>query len=143
MLDNIALFNGMKQGMDYMTVRQRVIAQNISNADTPYYKAHAVNEPNFKKTMNRYMGGALIVPEGKKLLIEKTDSSHIAERRSVGRRPNGVEDRETYEVKPSRNAVVLEEQMIEGGENMSRYQLVTGLYQRHVGMLKSATTSGR
>lgn len=139
MLGQISLFNGMQQAMGHAHVSQRVISQNISHADTPDYKAREVANPNFRTTLGRYMNKQTLHNDlGDKMPIDKTSDSHITQRLSVGRKNPGEESRYTYEVAPSNNAVVLEEQILGAAENMQRYQLVSTLYDKHMSMLRAA-----
>ena len=39
---NLSLFKAMSAKMDYLNTRQRVLSQNIANADTPGYRARDV-----------------------------------------------------------------------------------------------------
>ncbi len=143
MLDSIALFKGMGQRMDHLAYRQRVISQNIMNADTPDYRAHRVEEPNFKKTMSRYMRGASISGTESKISAEKTNDKHMSEKMSVGRQPEGELAKETYEAAPSDNAVIIEEEMIKSSQTSGQYNLMINLYRRHQGMLNSALARSR
>ena len=44
----------------------------------------------------------------------------------------------SYETSPNGNAVVLEEQMIKVSELQANYQLAANLYQKNLGMLRTA-----
>jgi flagellar basal-body rod protein FlgB len=58
-LNNLKLFHAMKENMDWLSQRQRLIAQNISNADTPNYEAKDLKVLDFKKVINELNGGSL------------------------------------------------------------------------------------
>lgn len=53
------LFNGtiqsLQKSLDYSTTKNRVIANNIANVDTPHYKAKDVS---FKKELNKSMNAS-------------------------------------------------------------------------------------
>lgn len=135
MLQNISLFKGMGQKMGFLTLQQRVVSQNITQADTPGYAAREVSEPDFKRTLSRYMDGTAGASTGK-LKMTATSGDHMTSKRSVGRAPSGEEYREVYEVAPGENNVVLEEQMVKASEAAVNYQLTTNLYKKHIDMLK-------
>ena len=139
MLDSIALFNGISQRMEHLTLRQRVISQNVTNSDTPDYRAHRVDEPNFKKTMNRYMRG-LSISNGPKQQIgmAKTSSDHMTQKLHVGRQPAGENAEAVYEVAPSENAVVLEEEMMKSAQTKANFDLMSNIYSRHQAMINRA-----
>jgi flagellar basal-body rod protein FlgB len=141
MLENIALFKGLSHKMGWLSTRQRVISQNITNADTPGYRPHDMKDINFKKTMGRYMGAQSLSSQPQRVFMAKTDSDHMTHKMSVGRKPGGQESRHTYETAPAENAVVLEEQMIKAQKTAMDYQMVTNLYSKHMTLLKMATSS--
>lgn len=140
MLEGISLFKGIGQKMGFLTLQQRVVAQNITHADTPGYAAREVSEPDFKRTMSRYIDGKQATPN-QKLAMNATSSNHMVTKQSVGRAPSGEEYRDVYEVAPGENAVVLEEQMIKASEAAMNYQLATNLYSKHIDMLKTSMRS--
>lgn len=143
MLENLAVFQGMHQKMGWLTTRQRVLAQNITNADTPGYRPNDLKPLSFKNTMGRYMNAMSLDTQPQRVSLSKTNSDHMTHKLSVGRKPGGDEDRNTYEIAPSENAVVLEEQMIKSSETAMQYQMVSNLYSKHVTMLKMAASTPR
>lgn len=143
MLENLAIFQGMHQKMGWLSTRQRVLAQNITNADTPDYRPNDLKPMNYKETMGRYMNAMSLDTKPQRVSISKTDEAHMTHKLSVGRRPGGEESRNTYEVAPAENAVVLEEQMIKSSETAMQYQMVSNLYSKHVNLLKMASQSPR
>ncbi len=48
------------------------------------------------------------------------------------------EQRKTYEVAPSGNSVILEEQLINSNRNAVDYNMITNLYQKNVAMFRTA-----
>jgi flagellar basal-body rod protein FlgB len=54
-----------------------------------------------------------------------------------------IKDKETYEVTPSGNAVVIEEQLMNVTETQGDYRLVTNLYQKHLKMIRAAIGADR
>ncbi len=136
MFESIAIMNGLTQKMDYLQTRQRVLAQNISNADTPGYTAMDVKAPDFKKEMGRYFDPNKLA--GAKLSLDTTASGHMNQRMSVGRPTDGDKNRQPYEIAPAKNAVSLEEQMMNASQTAIDYQLVTNLYTKQIGMLRTA-----
>ena len=45
---------GIGQSMKHLSQRQRVIAENIANSETPGFKARTVNEPDFSSLVTVY-----------------------------------------------------------------------------------------
>jgi flagellar basal-body rod protein FlgB len=136
MLENIALFNGMIQKMDYLQVRQRVLSQNITNNDTPGYQAHDVSKPDFSKTMANYMG-RVSPAKTEHLGLSTTSNNHI-DINGRSRPTAGRSNRDVYDITPSGNSVSMEEQMMSASQNAGEYQLVTNLYNKNLDILRSA-----
>lgn len=136
MLESIAIMNGLTQKMDYLQTRQRVLSQNISNSDTPGYAAMEVKEPDFKKAMSRYSNPNELA--GAKISLDTTAPGHMDKKLSLGRPTEGDKNRQPYEIAPAKNAVSLEEQMMRASQTAMDYQLVTNLYNKQLGMLKTA-----
>jgi flagellar basal-body rod protein FlgB len=51
-LSNLKLFHAMKENMDWLSQRQRVIAQNIANSDTPNYEVKDLKALDFRNVIN-------------------------------------------------------------------------------------------
>ena len=127
-LSNLKIFGMATRHMSWLTKRQEVLAQNIANADTPAYRPKDLKSQDFSKFLRPRMPQAA---------LNTTNASHIE---SLPRSPRfrQAKDRETYEVAPAGNAVILEEQLMKVTETQSRYRLATNLYQKHLSMLRSA-----
>ena len=131
-LSRIPLFSAMKDRMRWLGERHTVLAQNIANADTPDFQAMDLKTVDF---------GALVTKFFNRLQLARTDPGHFG----VGYRSKLiVEEKETkpYEVSPTGNSVVLEEQMLNVAETAMDYQLTTNLYGKHVGMIRSVLGRG-
>ncbi len=104
--------------MAYHSAQQAQLALNISNADTPDYKAKDVVAPDFKKMAfgGVASGGA----------AQKLPPLAIVTRNS------------TFERNPSGNNVSIEEEMAKAADNQQEYQKVLNLYRKTVDMFKIA-----
>lgn len=135
MLENLSIFNGMVQKMGFLQTRQRVLAQNISNGDTPGYQALDVKAPNFEKTLSAIMGQSSVKPAG--IALTETESQHIAaqaHRQALSIKPQ----RDNYDVSPTGNSVSMEEQMVQSSQTAVDYQLITNLYNKNLDILRAA-----
>lgn len=133
------LIDGLTTSMHALSDRQRVIAQNIANSETPGFKARETIAPDF---------GALLAAQG------SGAAGHIARpevRLSAGmaalgaRQPTGghiVDDRDTGETKPDGNNVVLEEQLMKLGQVQADFAAVTNIYRKQMNLLKTAAGHG-
>ena len=128
------IFEAIGRKMAWLGQRQSVLAQNIANADSPDYLPQDLKEGAFTRELRRSM---------KPVRPDTTHPLHLASA-SRGEGPAGVDDQDrTYEVAPSGNAVVLEEQMIKVGQTQMDYQMLSKLYRRHMDMLRTAIRGGR
>lgn len=112
--------------MRWLTQRQRVVATNIANADTPGYYARELDESAFK---------ALIASKVRPLLPVATAAGHISNNSLKGGKTREIEHAEGV-VSPTENDVVLEEQMILSAENQMNYQTMVRLYRKQSDLMK-------
>jgi flagellar basal-body rod protein FlgB len=138
MFENLALLNGLTQKMEYLQVRQRVIAQNLTQANTPGYKAHDVAKPDFAKTLSTYESNIKPLARGEHLSISQTSDGHFTHRQLIDRREEGNKMRKTYDVTPSENSVNIEEQMMSASQTAIDYQLISNIYDKNMGLLRAA-----
>lgn len=127
---NIALFKAMTAKMSYLDQRQKVISQNVANADTPGYQPHDLTEVDFGRVLRKVSKSRIVSPE-------TTHRNHMPSPNDIDD-PDNREQRQTYEVAPAGNAVILEEQMINSAQTNMDYNLMTSLYQKNVNMLRTA-----
>jgi flagellar basal-body rod protein FlgB len=117
----------LKTRMHWHQTRQKLLAENVSNADTPGFKPRDLKEPVFAPS-GRPVGGALG--------IERTSTSHLAaEGPQAGEDPTNAR---RFETTPSGNAVSLEDEMLKVSQNQSDFQLAASLYQKSLQMLRIA-----
>ena len=126
-LNKIPLFASLTRRMDWLNQRQRVLAQNIANADTPGYTAHDLKPLDFRDFL-----------DGRRVQMAATDTKHIGFNKRQQGDFRSVKDKETYDKSPDKNTVVLEEQLIQVAESRMDYEMMTNLYKKHLGMLKLA-----
>lgn len=132
-LQSSPLYSMIGDKMDWLAQRQRVISQNIANADTPGYRAKEIAELNFTQSLREARGA---------LALQQTSDNHIPspnqrETHRVGRQSR------PYEVAPAGNAVILEEQMMKMNETTADYNLATSLFKKYQGLYQVALGSGR
>jgi flagellar basal-body rod protein FlgB len=136
MTQDLAIFKAMNAKMQYLDVRQKVIAQNVSNSDTPGYRSRDLTELDFGNVLDKVRKGPQM-----NVSLQGTHPDHKPGPNEI---PGGdrKKQRISYEVAPSGNAVVLEEEMMKSNQNMMDYNMMTNLYRKHIAMLKSALGSG-
>ncbi|WP_046868328.1 flagellar basal body rod protein FlgB [Microvirga massiliensis] len=131
-VSNLPLIAMLKTRMHWHQARQKVLAENVSNSDTPGFAPRDLAELRFT---------ARGQPSGGNLPIVRTASAHLAGEAS---RPGESEiPAGRFETRPSGNAVSLEEEMLKASQNQADFQLATSLYQKSLQMLRIAAGRGR
>jgi flagellar basal-body rod protein FlgB len=134
-IQNLSLLKALGAKMDYLNQRQSVISQNIANADTPNYKPKDLQKADFSSLLGPLSGDS--GPGVKPVSLSVTNPEHILPG-GEGQKAVSMAQKKTYEVSPSGNAVVLEEQLLNAGETATDYNLMTSLYHQEVRMIKTA-----
>lgn len=132
-LNSLPIFAMMNKQMSWLSERQKVLAQNIANSDTPGYRPSDLLKIRFRDILR---------PSAVKLELSNTSSGHIEANRSATNF-RGSKQKTTYETAPDGNAVVIEEQLLKVSETQGNYRLATNLYRKHVNMFKIALGQGR
>ncbi len=133
-LSDIPLLNAITTRMNFLTRKQRVIAMNIANADTPDYKARAVKEPDFQNLLNAKSSSSR---SSSSYNLATTHPNHM-EASGGTSREQGSEVRDVTDVGPNGNSVVLEEQVMEMANTQMEYGLFVNLYRKHLALMKTS-----
>lgn len=131
-LGKLPLFELLTRRMSWLNQRQEVLAHNVANADTPEFVPQDLKPMEFRRVLKKV---APVTPA-------RTDPVHLVGTRGLPKPFREEEQRKRYETAPAGNAVILEEQMVKVAETQMEYQLVTNLYRKHVGMIKTAIGQG-
>lgn len=125
---DLPLLNQIKGRLSWLDERQRVIAQNVANSDTPGYAARDLAVPKDFAAALRGQGGPL--------QMARTSAAHIAPAGPVARyQSNETPDSETT---LDGNSVVVEEQMLKMAESRMAYDAAIGFYQKSLQMIRMA-----
>ncbi len=122
----------LRDTLGYLTQRQKVLAQNVANANTPGYVPRDIQESDFARALNQQAYGRT----GAQMTV--TSARHLG---SAGARDGlalRAESTPDSEVTIDGNAVVLEEQMSKVVDTQMRYETVVGLYQKSLGLIRMA-----
>lgn len=129
-LDRISLLKAITRRMDWLGERQRVLAENVANADTPNYKPKDLKQVSFNELVrNSQLGsGTAVTQPGHFRGLSGRGSDHWKIGRAEG----------SYETAPNGNAVNLEQQMMSVAETQADHNMMTNLYRKQIGMLRKA-----
>lgn len=124
------IFGAVTRRMSWLAERQQVLAHNIANSDTPGYRPLDLKEGPFARLLTRRLNP---------VQMAASQPGHIAAPPPAAAADFRTEaQRDTYEVTPSGNAVVLEEQLVKVQQTQMDYQTMTSLYRKHMGMIRTA-----
>lgn len=135
-LAGIPLFDMLKSRMGYLGEKQKVVAENIANAETAGYQA---------QDLKAYSFGAHMAAARGPTMMATTQAGHMApksERRGLGAGYKAVKAPDS-ETTLNGNTVVLEEEMIKMSDARMSYDAAITFYQKSLGMLRMAVRPPR
>lgn len=131
------IFAGIEQAMRHLSDRQRVIAQNIANSETPGYRARDVEAPDFAGLVQATSGG-----RGQPRVARPSVALTAGMAAMGASQPQAgsgiVLDRDVSETKPDGNNVTLEDQLLRLGQVQQDFTALTSLYRKQMGLLRTA-----
>ena len=125
---DIPALAALRTRMQWHQQRQRVLAENIANSDTPNFKPRDLVEPKFTPAASP--GGATGT-----LALARTDPGHMA---LGGGKDAFGESKAFYATRPAGNSVSMEDEMMKVAANQMDYQAATTLYSKSLGLLMMA-----
>ena len=125
-ISELPLFAMLRSRMHWSQERQRVLAENVANSDTPNYRPRDLAPLKFDTS----------APVTAGLQLARTEPTHLTPTGDTASqfamKPTG------YDVRPAGNAVNLEDEMIKVAANQMDFQQVATLYARSLSLLKAA-----
>lgn len=127
-ITDIPILSMLRARMEWHQERQRVLAENVANADTPNYRPRDLAPPNFEQQLT-----------STSIALARTDPDHIAgdgdgQRFAADGNPH-------YEVRPGGNGVNHEDEMMKVASNQMDFDAVADLYTRSLALIKLAAGS--
>jgi flagellar basal-body rod protein FlgB len=120
----------------WLAERHGVLSRNIANADTPGFVPLDLSPFDLAQALTN----ARRVPG---LGLERTASSHIAGTARPAAPGHAVQRTPGWELAPSGNAVVLEEQAQKLATTRGAHELAANLYGKYLGMMRTALGVGK
>ena len=122
------LMQALKLRMHYQQSRQKVLAENVANADSPGFRPLDLKPP-------------VSATDRSAVALAQTSAGHM----SLGAGNGGFDGTGAprFETTPNGNAVNLEDEMLKVAQNQSDYQLAASLYSKGLGLMKIAIGKGR
>lgn len=130
-LSDLPVLSMLRTRMEWSQARQKVLAENVANADTPGFRPRDLVPPKFNGP------NQLARPQISDVSLARTDPLDLA-----GFPDTNSEFKSTnkgnFDVKPTGNAVNLEDQMMRVAGNQMDYRVASALYMRSLDLIKTA-----
>ncbi|ETR75818.1 flagellar basal body rod protein FlgB [Afipia sp. P52-10] len=127
-ISDIPALSALRTSMQWHQQRQRILAENVANADTPNFTPRDLVRPSAQA-----LAAGAAAPA---VQLARTNPGHMTVSNDTS---NFAFDRKAaFETRPSGNAVNLDDEMMKAASNQMDYQAVTSLYTRGLGLLKTA-----
>lgn len=125
-ISDLPVFSLLRTRMQWHQERQRLLAENVANADTPGFRPRDLAEPAFSRALAQ--SGAVT--------MAATNSAHFGAGEGG---PEQFRSREHHFMqRPAGNAVHLEDEMLKVASNQMDYQAASQLYARSLSLIKLA-----
>ena len=132
-LDDIPLFSMLKSKLSYVNARQKLLSENVANADTPGYAPRDLSSFSFEAALRPRLG---LTMAG----LERTNPGHLAGKPLSSQRAElfKSEAAPDSEARIDGNKVVLEEQMSKMTEARIDYEAALDFYQQSMNLITTA-----
>jgi flagellar basal-body rod protein FlgB len=125
-ITDIPILSMLRERMEWHQERQRVLAENVANADTPNYRAKDLAPPDFSHEIQLAS-----------LALDSTNPLHITAPTGGGS-TFAADSSGRYQIRPRGNSVTHEDEMMKVASNQMDYEAVTSLYTRSLALIKIA-----
>jgi flagellar basal-body rod protein FlgB len=125
-LSQIPLFAMLRGRLGYLSDKQRLVAQNVANSDTPGYRPRDLKPFSFDVKLQAQTGPVATQPGHIQLKNSRASQQYME-----------ISGRDS-ETTLNGNAVVLEDQMLSLADARMNYDAAITFYQKSLGLLKLA-----
>jgi len=127
----LPLFSMLSERMNWLSNRQRVLAENIANVDTPSYQARDLKKQSFDE----------MVRGASSFEMQRTSGMHLGPAAAGGSTAK-YNRQKPVETTLSGNAVTLDTELLKLQENSGDNELVTSLYHKQIAMFRNVLGGG-
>ncbi|MDI3341742.1 MAG: flagellar basal body rod protein FlgB [Sphaerobacter sp.] len=126
----------MSQALDGLSLRQRVTANNVANADTPHFKASRV-------TFEEALQQRLNADAPRDLPLARTHAAHLPLATPEEGSPARIVEMRNTTMRNDGNNVDIDQQMAILAETAMRYSAVSESLARRLALLRTVASEGR
>jgi flagellar basal-body rod protein FlgB len=124
-ISDIPILSMLRTRMQWHQERQRVLAENVANAETPDYRARDLAPLNFENAL-----------QSASLSLVRTNPGHMA---LTGGDSEFRENKDPhYEIRPRGTAVSHEDEMLKLAGNQMDYDAAASIYTHSLALIKTA-----
>jgi flagellar basal-body rod protein FlgB len=123
-ISDIPILSMLRTRLHWQQDRQRLLAENIANSDTPHFRPRDLKELRFDGTA---------APGS--LTLATTNAAHVG---TAGASQFQTVGANHIETRPGGNSVSIEDEMLRVAQNQMDYQAASALYARSLGLIKTA-----
>ena len=127
------LFAMISQRIGWLTDRQRLLSENVANADTPDYKPRDLKEQNFEKALRNVANS---------LAPARTSTRHLSMSSERGMGMGDLSREKPAETTLSGNAVTLDVELMKISQTAHDHQLASSLYRKHLNLFRTVLGRG-
>lgn len=132
-LQKLTFFQIAQERMDWLAQRQKVVSENLANANTPGYQAKDLKQLDFKSELSRSLAR-----ETQSIPATRTDPAHLTGSLPQAGPYRTETVRRPFEYTLDKNGVDVEEQMEKAANNRSQYELASNLVLKNLAMIRAA-----
>jgi len=128
-ISEIPILSMLRTRMQWHQERQRLLAENVANANTPRFRPHDLAPLQLDKPQPQ-------TPSP--VTLARTSDAHLVGALTGAPQfaPNNKEG--PFELRPMGNGVTVEDQMLKVAANQMDYQTASALYVRSLALIKTA-----
>jgi flagellar basal-body rod protein FlgB len=142
--NSLPLLGALKSKMGWLNQRQKIVSENVANAQSPGFKPHDLKAQDFQTLLKQYRSQQSGAPhqmagsDVSKVGLMRTQGGHIGSQPS-GAGVAGKEVSLDSETTLDGNAVVLEEQMVKMAESRMQFEAAVAFYTKSLAMVRMAS----
>lgn len=130
-ITDIPILSMLRTKLSWHQERQKLLAENVANSDTPNYRGRDLSPPKFQDPTR------IAAQPVSMVALARTESGHIGGA-GLGASSFQLEAKGSHSVSPTGNSVNLEDEMMKVAANQMDYQAATAIYSRSLGLIKVA-----
>ena len=128
--EELGVLGTLRQVMSFHNARQRVIAENVANSNTPDFTPSDLSQAEFERALRGQQSTG-----GMQMRATEVGHIRISQAGDINFRAEESPDSETT---VNGNSVVIEEQMVRASDNRIKYETALALYQKSLGLIRMA-----